>query len=117
MSNTPLGAGRSDTQLVRDERVIFVSPKNRSTEYRITIKLQKTHLTEKMQNFMDLREWWFKNGPLEKPIPTKRGVMFHREMVPKMIVALLCELKPDEVDKEVIDSIRAQLVRLERKID
>ena len=115
----PLGTShiRGDTPLVKKARVIFIAPKNQSTEIRGTVKKQKTQMTKNMQSFIDLREWWFKSGPLEEPIPTKKGVMVHREHIMKLSIALISEMNHDEVMAEQLDQLRTQIARLEGKVD
>ena len=100
-----------------DGRVLSIFPKNSATEQRIMARSAKNRMTKELAEFIDFREWWFKNGPMDEPIPTKKGTMVHRHNIPKVIVALLAEMRPDEVDREKLLEIRTQLARLEGKVD
>lgn len=108
---------RQDTQFVNDERTIFTAPKNNQTEYQVRIKKHRTQGRDQVQPFIDIREWWFKDGHLEEPLATRKGTMINRVHIPKLILALISEMQPDEVSAEIIASMRSQLARLEGKID
>lgn len=103
---------RRDNQLVSDERVISIIPKNRSIEQRVTVKKHQTRKDRIEQRFIDIREWWFKFGATEEPIPTGKGTMVHRAHVPKLVLALLGELDPEEFSPEQLGELETQIARI-----
>lgn len=105
---------RQDNQLVSDDRVLCVIPKNKSSEQRVVAKSHQTRKTKISSRFIDVREWWFKHGPLEPPIATGKGTMIHREHVPKLIIALLSEMDPEELSRDEIEALKTQIARVER---
>ncbi len=99
------------------ERIILIIQKNATIEQQVAVKTVTTKGSKESQPFIEIREWWYKFGPTEEPIPTKKGTMVHRENIPKLILALAGEMKPEDVDAEFLASIRTQLARLEGKVD
>lgn len=108
---------RRDNQMVSEDRVICILPKNQSIEQRVIVKGHQTRKNRKLQAFIDVREWWFKDGHLEKPIPTKKGTMIHREHVVKLVTSMLGEMSPDEVTDVQIRELETQIARLKGAID
>lgn len=91
-----------------DVRVIGVIPKSAQYEMHITFKSLSSSPTQVPQPFVDLREYWFKDGPMEEPIPTGKGVMIKEERLSKVIEFLLLGMKSGSIDGETAD----MLVRL-----
>lgn len=112
--NTP--AARKDNHVVNEVRVLCVLPKNKSSEQRVTVKDHQTRSSKIMQRFVDIREHWFKFGPLEEPIATGKGTMIHREHVPKLILGLIGDMQPEEFLPEELERLKTQIARLEKRI-
>lgn len=87
-------------------RVIGTLPKSSMYEQRVTFK--HVGSGRKLDPFVDIREYWFKNGPAEEPIPTSKGVMIKEEQVPKLIEYLLLGIADGSLDPAHAD----KLVRL-----
>ena len=93
--------------LVGDERVILTIPKNEATEQRVTAKTTHAARGGEATPFIDIREHWFKDGPTSDPIPTRKGTMIHRNQVPRLVLALLREMKPDDMEVGMAMDIRS----------
>jgi hypothetical protein len=101
----------------KEERVLAILPKNDVTETRVVAKIitSRTPKAKKEPvpaDFFEIREYWYVNGPTEEPVPTKKGTMIRRAIVHKAVVAILSDLRPDDVGDEFIAEARAHLDRL-----
>lgn len=86
------GAPR-DGAVVNDEATLLTVPKNSVTEIRVQRKRIISPKTKEAGNeFLDIRQWWFKDGPMTPPIPTKMGAMIHWEHVPRLSLELMKQL-------------------------
>lgn len=83
---------------VMDDNTLVIIPKNALTEQRVMLK-RTVHKTDanKVAGFLDIREWWYKDGPTNEPIATKKGTMIHRDQIPRVILAILRGLIPGEL--------------------
>ncbi len=82
---------------VGQEDVLLTIPKNNVTETRVQFKSTATRASGQVQQFIDIREWWYKDGPTNEPIATRKGAMIHRHQVPKLILAMLQHMQPGEL--------------------
>jgi hypothetical protein len=87
--------GREEFRL--DENVILIIPKNAATEQRVTFKIVAGARAAKPVDWIDIREFWFKDGPTEKPIPTRKGTMVKRTQLGRLVTALLRNVEPGEL--------------------
>lgn len=94
-----------------DDRVILVMPKNDATEQRVVVKQYFARGSKDPTDWIDIREWWYKDGPLNEPVHTRRGTMVHREHAPKMVIAILKEFSPEEAEDIIVD-LGLELARL-----
>jgi hypothetical protein len=97
------------------DEVIGTMPKNSQTEYWISKKRTKTARGE--SKFVEIREMWFKDGPMAEPRHTKKGTMVRRDMIGKCTEFFLMGIDPEDITAEQIDRIRTQLARLEGSVD
>ena len=85
-------------------RVIGVLPKSSMYEQRVTFK--HVGSGRNLTPFVDIREYWFKNGPADEPIPTGKGVMVKEDQAAKLVEYLLLgiadgSIEPTQADKLV----------------
>lgn len=99
------GVGVFETDTV----VIGQIPKNNTIEQRVTFKRVAAGHREKPRPFVDIREYWFRNGPTEEPMPTGKGVMVKREDVPELIRMLLAGLNDHEIGQDTTERLKALL--------
>ena len=92
-----------------EERVIGILPKNNVTEQRFILKAVTVRGAKDKdpKPFLDIREYWFVNGPGEEPIPTKRGTMIHRERLGKAITMICGGVQPGELSDESAEIMSA----------
>lgn len=105
---------RGDNQLVSVDRVLCVVPKNKTSEQRVTVKTHQTRKTKMPQKFVDIREFWFKHGPMEEPLPSRKGTMIHREHIVVILIALLGDLDHEEVDGEQLNKLMMHVERIRK---
>ena len=79
-----------------NDQVIGTIPKNNAAEQRMTLKRVTNRGTSDLKAFLEIREYWYKNGPMNEPIPTKKGVLIHRDKIPLALVYLLRALPDGE---------------------
>ncbi len=106
---------RQDSFFFSEKGVIGTLPKNTMTEYWISRKVTKN--AKGTSNFVEIREMWFRDGPMEEPRHTKKGTMVHNSLVGKVCEFFLMGIEKDDITTEDIDRIRTQLARLEGSID
>lgn len=106
---------RQDGMFFGNEGTLGSMPKNSQTEYWISKKRTKTARGE--SHFVEIREMWFKDGPMEEPRHTKKGTMIKNDQVGKAAELFLMGIGPDDITPEQIDRIRTQLARLEGRVD
>lgn len=106
---------RQDGMFFGNASVLGSMPKNTQTEYWISKKTTKTARGE--GRFVEIREMWFKDGPMEEPRHTKKGTMVNVEQVGKACELFLMGIESDHITPEQIDRIRTQLARLEGRVD
>jgi hypothetical protein len=101
------GVGVFETDVV----VIGQIPKNNTVEQRVTFKRVAAGHKNKPEPFVDVREYWFRDGPLEPPIPTGKGVMIKRADVPELVRMLILGLDDSEIDEAMTAKIKAAIDR------
>lgn len=106
---------RQDGMFFGNGQVLGTMPKNSQTEYWISKKMTKT--ARGTSHFVEIREMWFKSGPMEEPCHTKKGTMVNVDQVGKACELFLMGIDPDDITPEQIDRIRTQLARLEGHVD
>lgn len=84
---------------VFESNVVVVGqiPKNTQYEIRVTFKDVAAGHRQKPARFVDMREYWFREGPTEEPVPTKKGVMIKTESVPELMILLLRGLEDGSI--------------------
>lgn len=97
----------------QETKVLLVMPKNAVTEQRVTSKRVASDRNSESE-YLDMREFWFKDGPTSEPLPTSRGVMVRRDQLPRLIKALLGEAKAGELE-DGGDELAALLARARGK--
>lgn len=97
------GIGVFETDVI----VIGQIPKNNTIEQRVTFKRVAAGHREKPRPFVDIREYWFRNGPMEEPIPTNKGIMVKREDVPELIRMLLTGMADHEIGQKTTERLKA----------
>jgi hypothetical protein len=98
-----------------NEQIIAVFPKNDTTEIRMAIKRVKTRATGRVQEFIDVREYWFKDGPMAEPLATRKGAMVNRTNIGNLLRALILSLKDGELTEEEIAVILSKMETLGSK--
>lgn len=95
-----------------EERTLLVIPKNSATEQHVSAKA--TAGSKGPNRYFEIREMWFKDGPTEPPIPTKKGTMIHRSLVARVINAILNDMQSGEIVAEDMAELRRAVERLSR---
>jgi|9_EtaG_2_1085328.scaffolds.fasta_scaffold00002_25 hypothetical protein len=108
---------RNDSVLSDDEQVIGVIPKSARTEQRVLTKIFSARKNAKPGRYVDIREFWYRDGVTEPPVHGRKGIMIVRDNISKLIEILLTGLEPEDftdedLDKyqEAIDSLRDRKV-------
>lgn len=80
-------------------------PKNASYELRVITKDFAGGHGAPAEPFVDVREYWFKDGPTEEPVPTGKGVMIRRGYLVRLLVILLKIVTEDDAvaSTELVD--------------
>jgi hypothetical protein len=94
------------------ERHLTIVGKNASNETHVMAKQIEPKKSNKNIDFIDIREYWFKDGPTEESIPTRKGVMIHRAHIVKVMNAILGDLDPKEIEADDMTELRNQFERL-----
>jgi hypothetical protein len=81
------------------ERAICIIPKNSQHEVRVSVKTE--HKVSGQIEWIDIRQMWYSRGPTEEPQHTSKGTMFARKHVPKVLRALIDELKAEELEEHI----------------
>ena len=81
-------------------------PKNDATEQRVVAKTTHSKRGGEPQKFIEIREWWYKDGPTGEPIPTRKGILIHRDQMPRLILSLVREINANELTREQAADIR-----------
>ena len=94
------------------QRVLGSLPKNRAYETFVLAKLINLKGQTGKGAFIDFREMWFRDGPTEKPIFTRKGTMIRRDLMGKLINIIMRDLKPGEIDDEDLTEISGHVRRM-----
>lgn len=100
--------GRAVTAV--NEEVILELRKNKGNVTRVTLKSIASARSGLTTHWMDVREWWLKDGAENPWQATRRGCMIHRDQVPALTLAVLERVPPG-------DFSMSELVMLRRALD
>lgn len=81
--------------------VLGVLPKNSQYELHVRSKDFAPGHGARPSPFIEIREFWFRDGPMAEPKPTKSGTMIRREYFGKLLEILLGGLAPGDVTVDV----------------
>lgn len=103
---------RRENHVIIEERTLLTLVKSGNVDIRVEVKRHMTKKNQIPQNFIDIREWWYAQGPDEPPVPKRAGVMLHREHMGRIIEAILKELAVGEISEEHLESISVEIERI-----
>lgn len=105
-------ADRADNRIYENGKLLVTLPKNSVSEFQVRTKTVRERASGETKHFIEVREWWFKDGPMSEPLATRKGVMVHRENIAALVAAFLGELHPGEVPDDVLADIKMHADRL-----
>lgn len=74
-----------------------ILPKNQSYEVHINTKRYAAGHGSFAEPFFDVREYWYKDGPVAPPVPTGKGIMIHRRYLVRFVLMLLKTITDEEL--------------------